>query len=42
MKIQFIITGWHYNQLEYYDGLYELEKEIDKIIQFENSTNSTK
>jgi len=31
MKIQFIITGWHYNQPEYYDGLHELEKDNDNI-----------
>ena len=31
MKIQFIITGWHYNQSEYYDELHELEKDNDNI-----------
>ncbi len=31
MKIQFIITGWHYNQQEYYDGLHELEKDNENI-----------
>ena len=31
MKIQFIITGWHYNQLEYYDELYDLNEENELI-----------
>jgi len=24
MKIQFIIVGWHYNQMEFYEGLKEM------------------
>ena len=31
MKIQFIVVGWHYNQHEFYDGLYELEKDNDFV-----------
>jgi len=34
MKIQFIVTGWHYNQPEYYDGLYNLKEENDMISVF--------
>ena len=31
MKIQFVIVGWHYNQMDFYNGLSELEKENDFI-----------
>ena len=31
MNIQFIVVGWHYNQIELYEGLSELEKENDSI-----------
>ena len=31
MKIQFIVVGWHYNQMEFYETLQELEKNNDSI-----------
>jgi len=31
MKIQFIITGWHFNQKECYNSLYELKKENEIV-----------
>ena len=31
MKIQFIVTGWHFNQSSLIDGLYELEKDNDIV-----------
>ena len=31
MKIQFIIVGWHYHQLEFYEGLKELNDNNENI-----------
>ena len=31
MKIQFIVVGWHYHQMEFYEGLKELNETNDDI-----------
>mgnify|MGYP003120633400 FL=1 len=31
MKIQFIIVGWHYHQIEFYEGLKELNNNNENI-----------
>ena len=31
MKIQFIVTGWHFSQDSLIDGLHELDKDNDSV-----------